>query len=387
MLFLEARMTTKHRIAIFGVLVLGASAVGGFSFRTKPAAELKASGTIEARNIRVGSKTGGRIVRILVREGDHVKAGQILATFDDAEIAAVQGQASARMDATRAALDKLQNGYRSEEIAEARAQLAQADASVEEAVRGYRPEEIGEAIAERDRAAADESNAKSTYQRYEDLLKDEVISRQQRDDAKARWQQAAAVLNRASQTLAKLQAGYRPEEIATAKAKQQQAQAVLARLEHGYRAEEVASAKADLAQAQTSYQEIAARRAESKIVAPADAMVEVLDARPGDLVAPNTPIVTLLEQDQLFVRVYIPETKIGLVKLGQTAEVFVDSSPGHGFSASVEQINQMAEFLPRNVQTQEERAHQVIGVKLRIRDNESVRAGMSADVKLHVEEN
>ena len=109
----------------------------------------------------------------------------------------------------------------------------------------------------------------------------------------------------------------------------------------------------------------------------------MLDVRPGDLIAPNTPIATLLERDQLYVRIYVPETDIGLVRVGQKAEVRVDSFPKETFEAEVEQINQKAEFLPRNVQTRTERVHQMFGVKLRIRDPQGkVRAGMAADVKL-----
>jgi HlyD family secretion protein len=120
-----------------------------------------------------------------------------------------------------------------------------------------------------------------------------------------------------------------------------------------------------------------------QVLAPADATIEILDVRPGDLIAPNAPLATLLERNQLYVRVYVPETRIGHVHLGQPADLFVDSFPNHPFKARVEQINQQAEFLPRNVQTADERVHQVIGVKLRIDDPENrLRAGMAATVKL-----
>jgi multidrug resistance efflux pump len=123
------------------------------------------------------------------------------------------------------------------------------------------------------------------------------------------------------------------------------------------------------------------------VLAPAQATVEVLDVRPGDLIPQSTAVATLLERDQLYVRIYVPETQIGRVKVGQKAELRVDSFPGEAFPAEVEQIQQKAEFLPRNVQTVEERAHQVFGVKLRVRDSGGrVRAGMAADVKLEIAE-
>src|SRR5260370_1134263 len=224
---------------------------------------LQGSGTVEARDTRVGSKIAGRIDKVLVREGDRVKPGQVLITFADREL----------------------------------------------------------------RASLQQSRAP-------------------------------------------------PEELASAEAHYQQAQATLEKLERGNRREDVEAAKAAL-----SYDE--ARFREREVVAPADAIVEVLDVRPGDLVAPNTPVATLLEQDQINIPIYIPETEIGHVKIGQKAEVRVDSFPNKVFDGEVEQINQQAEFLPRNVQTREERVHQAFGVKIRINDPAGrVIAGMAADVKL-----
>ena len=170
--------------------------------------------------------------------------------------------------------------------------------------------------------------------------------------------------------------GYRPEEIASAEARYLQAQATLEKMEHGNRPEDIEQAKA-------AYAYDLARFRERQVVAPSAALVEVLDVRPGDLIAPNTPVATLLEKDQIYVRIYIPETEFGRVKVGQKAEVRVDSFPNTVFDGEVEQINQQAEFLPRNVQTLEERVHQVFGVKIRINDPTGhVRPGMAADVKL-----
>jgi membrane fusion protein YbhG len=116
--------------------------------------------------------------------------------------------------------------------------------------------------------------------------------------------------------------------------------------------------------------------------APAAAVVEVLDLRPGDLVQPNAIAARLLEADQLYVIVFVPETQIGQVRLGERAEVRVDAWPREFFDGKVEQIRQQAEFLPRNVQTREERVHQVIGVKIRV-DNrdDKLSAGVSAEVR------
>src|SRR5262249_52977366 len=213
------------------------------------------------------------------------------------------------------------------------------------------------------------------YERYDSLAKKDLVSKQQRDTAEANWKMAAAQQDNTEHKLDELQRGFRPEEVAMAEARYRQTQATLEKFERGNRREDV-----DLAKAGFAYDE--ARYRERQVTAPGAAIVEVLDVRPGDLIPPNTPVATLLEQDQIYVRIYIPETVIGRVKLGQKAEVRVDSFPKTVFDGVVEQINQQAEFLPRNVQTREERVHQVIGVKIRINGSGRVLPGMAADVRL-----
>jgi len=330
---------------------------------------LHGSGTVEARNIRVGSKIGGRIDKVLVREGDPVEAGQVLITFDEKELAASLAQ-------SRATAEKARRGYRPEEIAEARAAAAQAKAEYDQRRNGYRQEDIDAAQADLDRANADEVRARLDAQRYDALAEKDLVSKQQRDTADANWKMALAQQANFRHKLDQLHRGYRPEEIAASEARYRQTQATLEKLENGNRVEDISAAKAVLA-----YDE--ARFRERQVLAPAAASIEVLDVRPGDLIAPNTPVATLLERDQIYVRIYIPETQIGRVHLGQKAQIRVDSFPNQVFDGTVEQINQQAEFLPRNVQTVEERVHQVFGVKVRIDDtSHRVRAGMAADVTL-----
>ena len=361
-------MTRKGVVIVLMVTaVLAAMAFSAGWFRRD--SSLQGSGTVEARDIRVGSKVGGRIDKVLVREGDTVQPGQVLIAFDDQELQASLAQ-------SQAAAEKARRGYRPEEIAEARAAAAQAKAEYQQRKNGYRQEDIAAAQADLDRAKADEVRSRLDSERYDALAKKDLVSKQQRDTADANWRMALAQQQSAQHKLEEQQRGYRPEEIAAAEAHYRQTEATLEKLERGNRREDVALAKAAY-----SYDE--ARYRERQVVAPAAATVEVLDVRPGDLIAPNTPVATLLERDQIYVRIYIPETELGRLQLGQKAEVRVDSFPKTVFDGTIEQINQQAEFLPRNVQTREERVHQVFGVKIRIDDPSGrVRAGMAADVKL-----
>jgi HlyD family secretion protein len=362
-------MSRKRLVIIVLVVAVAAAGVAYSAGWFQRDTSLQGSGTVEARDIRVGSKIAGRIDKVLVREGDTVKPGQVLITFDDRELLASlqQSQASAL---------KAERGYRSEEIAQARAAAEAANADYQMRVNGYRREDVAAAQADLDRATADETRAHLDAERYDALAEKDLVSKQQRDTAEANWKMALAQRQNLQHKLDQLQRGYRSEEIAAAKARYEQAEATYQMMARGNRPEDVALAKA-------AYSFEQARFRESQVVSPAAATVEVLDVRPGDLVAPNTPVATLLESDQIYVRIYIPETEIGHVQLGQKAEVRVDSFPKTLFDGVVEQINQQAEFLPRNVQTREERVHQVFGVKVRIDDpSNRVRAGMAADVKL-----
>jgi HlyD family secretion protein len=330
---------------------------------------LQGSGTVEARNIRVGSEVGGRIDKVLVREGEIVTAGQVLMTFDDKELLASLAQ-------SRANAEKAKRGYRREDIQEVRAAALQAKADYEMRKNGYRKEDIAAAQADVDRAAADETRSSLDFQRYDALAKKDLVSKQQRDTAEANWKMAVAQKDNAQHKLDELQRGYRPEEIASAEARYLQAQATLDKYVRGNRPEDIDAAKAAMA-----YDE--ARFRERQVLAPSAASVEVLDVRPGDLISPNTPVATLLERDEIYVRIYIPETEIYRVHVGQKAQITVDSVGKQVFGGAVEQINQQAEFLPRNVQTREERVHQVFGVKIRIDDSSHrVLPGMAADVRL-----
>jgi multidrug resistance efflux pump len=349
-----------------GIGAVAAYSMGWFHRETG----LQGSGTVEARNIRVGSKVGGRIDKVLVREGEAVEPGEVLVTFDDKEL-------HATLEQMRAAAEKAQRGFRPEEIEEVRAAAAQARAEYEQRRNGYRQEDIDSAKADLDRATADEIRAHLDAQRYDALAQKDLVSKQQRDTAEANWKMALAQKQNAQHKLEELQKGYRPEEIAAAEARYHQTQATLEKFERGNRKEDVEAAKAAFALEEARYRE-------RQVVAPSAATVEVLDVRPGDLIAPNTPIATLLERDQIYVRIYIPETQIGHLQLGEKAEIHVDSFPNQVFNGVVDQINQQAEFLPRNVQTREERVHQVFGVKVRIDDaSHRVRAGMAADVKFN----
>lgn len=134
-------------------------------------------------------------------------------------------------------------------------------------------------------------------------------------------------------------------------------------------------------QARAQLADIDAQLKEMQVLAPAESILEVLNVKVGDVLPGNGEVATLLLPQHLWVRVYVPEPWLGLIKIGDQVRVRVDSFPGKDFPGVVEQVNRQAEFTPRNVQTVEDRIRQVFGVKIRLPNNDDrLRAGMAADV-------
>jgi HlyD family secretion protein len=143
----------------------------------------------------------------------------------------------------------------------------------------------------------------------------------------------------------------------------------------------VAAAKMRVAMSRAQLADIGAQLAEMQVITPSDSVLEVLSVKVGDVLPANREAATLLLTGHLWVRVYVPESWLGLIKLGEHVRVRVDSFPGKDFDGVVEQINRQAEFTPRNVQTVADRIKQVFGVKVRLpSDDDRLRAGMAADV-------
>jgi multidrug resistance efflux pump len=370
------------------LMALACGAVCGLScadgnFLFKKEASLLFSGTIETREIRVGSKVGGRVTDVLVQEGQEAKAGQPIVRFDVAEVEAQKLQADAKIAQQQARLEQLERGARPEEKAQAHASTENARASLEAVKNWPRPEEVEQARASLAAAEADLNNADVAYQRTSKLYSTEDTPKQELDAAKFRLDNMRARRDAEKKKLDLLLNGSRKEDVRAAEEKFRQAQEAERMVLAGPRTEEIADARAQLAEAKARLEQINVQVAEGEVKSPANATVEVLPIRPGDLITPNQTIARLLEKDQIYIRVYVPEPQVGLVKVGQKAKIKVDTFANRSFDGVVEQINTQGEFTPRNVQSRDERNHLVFGVKVRIDNHEGLlKPGMSADVTL-----
>lgn len=379
----------KKAAALITPLVLVAVTAGAvlLKMHKKERPELIVSGAIESQEIQVGSKVGGRITAVLVAEGDMVAPGQTLVRFDVESLMAEQRLQEARVEQALAYLSKLEAGYRPEEIEQAEAAAGRELAALEALRNGARVQEIEQARFDLAGAKADLENARITHERINSLYLQGVESRQRRDEAHSRLEQASARVASLDQRAALIAEGTRAEELRAAEARYRQARANAQMLRAGYRSEDIADARARVREAQAALARLKIQVAEGEVKAPAACRVETLSVRPGDLMAAGAPIAKLLEQDQLWVQVYVPEPELGRVKVGQRAQVTIDTFPDRSFAGTVERIADEGEFTPRNVLNRSERSHQVFAVKVAV-DNSAglLKPGMAADVRLAVKE-
>lgn len=326
-------MTRGRAVGIVAVLVL-AVVVVFVLLRGRAAADgdWVASGTVEATESDLGFAMPGPIASISVREGDRVTAGQELGRLDDAEPKARVAMAQAQVEAARAQLAEARQGPRAEEIAQARAALAAATSRLEDASRE----------AERARV----------------LHEGGAVSREALDRARTAEQVAQAGHTQAAEQLAALERGTRPERIAAARALVGQSEAALEQ------------ARAVLSNA--------------RIVAPFPGVVTVRHREVGEVVGAGLPVVSVMNPADRWVRIYVPETRIGTVSIGQAAGITSDSHGDRVFDGEVVFIADEAEFTPRNVQTPEERTKLVYAVKIRVTGDpdEQLKPGLPVDVRI-----
>src|SRR5215471_15141396 len=214
-------MKTRIKVILAVLIVSGFSAA--YAWKNRGNDSVIASGTLEARNISIGSKVGGRVSRVLVQEGDHVEPNQLLVVFDSAELEGQLVQAQGRVEAARANLAKMLRGSRPEEIAEANA-----------ASNGYREAELAQARADLERAQTEEANAERELKRNEVLTESGAMSQQSLDNARDRALSAQALVN--SQTSA----------VAAAEGRLNAARAVDDKTQRGFRTEDISAVRAEL---------------------------------------------------------------------------------------------------------------------------------------------
>ena len=323
------------KIIPLGLLALAAVGIAWWlTHRQAARHEIVLYGNLDLREVDLAFNDSQRIVKVLVQEGDRVRKGQVLALLDTSRLTPQLQQAQAQADSQAAVVQRLRNGSRPQEVAQARANLALAQ--------------------------ADARQARDNYMRIDRVFQSSsgrAVSRQDLDNAKAQWDVAQARVAVNHKALELTVIGPRKEDIA-------QAQAML---------------EADRANVALLEQELA----DATLKAPLDAVVRSRIAEPGDMASPQKAAFTLAITDPKWVRAYVSEKDLGLVRSGMAATVQVDSFPSRRFEGWVGFISPVAEFTPKTVQTSDLRSSLVYQIRVFVKDPEDdLRLGMPATVYL-----
>lgn len=327
-------MTTKRAIPPILVLIVIALAAGAGWWRFhRPSTEgaLTLYGNVDLRQASVPFNGTERIAEVLVEEGHLVRQGQVLARLDIGRLQPQLDQSAAAVEAQRAVVERLHNGSRPEEVAQARANLAS--------------------------AKADAENARAQYLRRKALLPKSAASQQDVDAAEAAADMAAARVAVARSALELAVIGPRAEDIAQAEAQLRGYEAQLALLRQ--------------------------QLADAELRAPFDAVVRSRLMEPGEMASPSRPVFSLATLGTKWVRAYVPEPELGRLHEGAPARIAVDSLPDRSLDGWVGFISPVAEFTPKAVQTEDLRTSLVYEVRVFVNDSDNIlRLGMPATVRI-----
>lgn len=291
-------------------------------------------GNVELKQVALAFNASERITHLTAEEGDWVKKGQLLGQLDTRTLLVEMAKANAQIKVQEAALSRLQNGSRPEEIAQAKADVEAANANV--------------------------SHSKALYNRLLTISKTtngQGVSKQDVDEARSAYNRTLAQLTYKRKALELAEIGPRHEDIAEASAQLEIAKAQLALLER--------------------------QQQESRLLSPVNATVRARLLEQGDMASPQRPVYTLAITDPKWVRAYIPESELGKVKLGMPAQVIIDSYPNNSIEGQVGFISSNAEFTPKNVQTEELRTSLVYELRIYVKDPDNkLKLGMPVTVHL-----
>jgi len=370
-------------IAALLILTIAGGAIWYFLIRTPPAPHnlIKLSGRIEGDDTIIATKVAGRIREISVREGDQVKAGQVLAVIDDEQIRAREQQEQSNVTQAEARVLSAQ-----QQIAVLNAQLEESNIGVDQARidaegRVSQAEaQVAHAEAELVKAEADYGQARYDEQRYTKLAADGDVPERTGRQAATTLEAHAAAVNAARKQVDVARGALTMAKANLSNAPMRTSQATAVRKQILQAQSEIAAAQAETEHARAKLREVQADRNDLQVVAPIDGTVATRSAEPGEVVTVGTTLVTLVDLNAVYLRGFVPEGEIGRVRTGQTARVYLDSAPDRPLEAVVTRIDPEASFTPENTYFKDDRVKQVVGVKLQLKSAAGyAKPGMPAD--------
>ncbi len=372
----------KTSAIVISLVILTAGLVGYGVYASSPDAAdsaeknkegVTSQGTVEAKSVDINSKLAGRISRILVNEGDEVKAGDVLVRMECEELLAKKEQAEAQLEAAKAGAEASRKEENAAEAAHdaAAGQVNAAQAVQQKAENGARKQEIAEAQAYYDLMV-------KTFARVDNLCKKGAVSEQKRDEVQTQLTLATEQLSIATE-------GARSEDKTAAEALVTQAQAMeqaaLSKAEQAQAGVKAAQDKVNMAQGVLD--EVNAYLEDSDIKAPIDGVVTSMSSDEGELVSTGLSIATISNLSDTWVEVKVKETDLSNIKLNQEVTVTIPVFNNKTYTGKVVTINQKPDFATKRA-TNDNGSFDIISYSVKIRlgnSSSEIKPGMTAFVQ------
>jgi HlyD family secretion protein len=388
----QRRKKSKGGLILIIVVVAAIALLVWYIFIRRPAQQgaqnlVVATGRIAGDEATVSAKTAGRVREIRFREGDAVRAGEVIALLDD-------DQVKAREDAAKSAVETAEARVRSsqQQISVLRAQVQSSSISVDQSkidsegrVNQARAQ-VAAAEAALAQARAANNQARYDYDNQSQLAKAGDLSERQGMLAKSNLDATTAAVHAAEEQVKAARAAYSAQQAALKTPAILSSQTLSIQEQINKAQADIAAAMADAEKARAQLREAEANRSDLQIVAPFDGTVTVRSVEPGEVINPGTAIVTVVNLQELYLRVFVPIAEIDRVRVGQPARIYLDSRPDRAIEATVSRIDPDAAFTPENTYYREDRVRQVVGVKLSIKNSDgSAKPGVPGEGEILVE--
>ena len=386
------RKKSRGGLILVTLVVTAIALLAWYMFIRRPAREgagnlVVAPGRIAGDEATVSAKTAGRVREIRFREGDVVRAGDVIAMLDD-------DQVRAREDAAKSAVETAEARVRSsqQQISVLRAQEQSSSISVDQSkidaegrVNQARAQ-VAAAEAGLAQARAANNQAQYDYENQSQLAKAGDLSERQGMLAKSNLEATTAAVHAAEEQVKAARGAYNAQLAALKNPAILSSQKLSIQEQINKAQADIAGAMADAERAKAQLREAEANRSDLQIVAPFDGTITVRSVEPGEVINPGTAIVMLVNLQQLYLRVFIPIAEIDRVRVGQPARIYLDPSPDRAIEATVSRIDPDAAFTPENTYYREDRVQQVVGVKLSIKNSDgSSKPGIPGEGEILVE--
>jgi membrane fusion protein YbhG len=348
--------------------------------------KLFVSGRIDGDTVDLSAKRPGRVVEINVREGDSVEAGQVLAVLSSDQDEARRDQQVARIQSDQRKLEQLKRQLKTYAERVHQAEIYHEQAQTDAPARVKEAEaNLAASRAALVRSEAELKQHQINAERYAPLAKLGAVSAQTVEQYQTQLKVAEAATDASRKDVAAAEASLQATQAQLENPRIKAADRLTLERQADEVKAQIASAQADVVADQAELRRIEADLSDLKILAPIAGTILTRAAEPGRVVASGQTVLTMVDLNKLYLRGFVPEGYVGKVKVGQPAEIYLDSNPKEAIPAQVIRIDPQAMFTPENTYFKDDRVKQVMGVKLGLKGAYGfAKPGMPADGQIQI---